>query len=234
LNDLSRDNKTTSPDIANITWFNYFQELNNNKLNAPNSDIKKDLKRLEEEHIFSELDFKITDKEIIEGIFSLKNKKSSGMDMILNEMLKSSQSFLLKSFNKTFNFVLSTSSFPSSWANGFIVPIYKSGPKDDPTNYRGITIGSALGKLFAKILNTRLENFLFKRNIIRPEQIGFCKNKRTSDHMFVLKTLIEKYTQNNPKVLFSSPDPKGHVSYCHHLASVVVVRRPSSVVRRTS
>jgi hypothetical protein len=57
--------------------------------------------------------------------------------------------------------------------------------------------------LFAKILNTRLENFLFKRNIIRPEQIGFCKNKRTSDHMFVLKTLIEKYIQNNPKVLFS-------------------------------
>ena len=81
------------------------------------------------------------------------------MDMILNEMLKSSQSFLLKSFNKTFNFVLSTSSFPSSWANRFIVHIYKSGPKDDPTNYGGITIGNALGKLFAKILNTRLEIF---------------------------------------------------------------------------
>ena len=32
--------------------------------------------------------------------------------------------------------------------------------------------------------------------------------------------------------LFSSPDPKGHVSYSHHLASVVVVRRLSSVVRR--
>ena len=31
--------------------------------------------------------------------------------------------------------------------------------------------------------------------------------------------------------LFSSPDPKGHVSYSHHLASVSVVR-PSSVVRR--
>ena len=31
--------------------------------------------------------------------------------------------------------------------------------------------------------------------------------------------------------LFSSPDPKRHVSYCYHLASVVVVR-PSSVVRR--
>ena len=27
--------------------------------------------------------------------------------------------------------------------------------------------------------------------------------------------------------IFSSPDPKGHVSYSHHLASVVVVRRTS-------
>jgi hypothetical protein len=66
---------------------------------------------------------------------------------------------------------------------------------------------NVLLKLFNRndwlLFNIRLENFLFKRNIIRPEQIGFCKNKRTSDHMFVLKTLIEKYTRNNPKVLFS-------------------------------
>jgi hypothetical protein len=32
-------------------------------------------------------------------------------------------------------------------------------------------------------------------NIICPEQIGFSKGSRTSDHMFVLKTLIDKYTQ---------------------------------------
>ena len=32
-------------------------------------------------------------------------------------------------------------------------------------------------------------------NIISPEQIGFSKDGRTSDHMFVLKTLIDKYTQ---------------------------------------
>jgi hypothetical protein len=31
---------------------------------------------------------------------------------------------------------------------------------------------------------------------IRPEQIGFCKNKGTSDHMFVLKTLIENKGNN--------------------------------------
>jgi hypothetical protein len=35
-------------------------------------------------------------------------------------------------------------------------------------------------------------------------------------------------------LIFSSPDPKGQVSYCYHLASVVVVRRLSSVVHASS
>jgi hypothetical protein len=37
LNDLSRDNKTTSPDIANITWFNYFKSsiITNSMLPIP-------------------------------------------------------------------------------------------------------------------------------------------------------------------------------------------------------
>ena len=30
--------------------------------------------------------------------------------------------------------------------------------------------------------------------------------------------------QTNQSPFFSSPEPKGHVSYCHHLESVVVVR----------
>jgi hypothetical protein len=38
-----------------------------------------------------------------------------------------------------------------------------------------------------------------KRNIICPEQIGFCKGKRTSDHIFVIKTLIDKFTQKDSR-----------------------------------
>ena len=44
---------------------------------------------------------------------------------------------------------------------------------------------------------------------------------------------VDLITRLGVIALFSSPDPKGHVSYCHRLASVVIVRRPS-VVRRTS
>ena len=51
----------------------------------------------------------------------------------------------------------------------------------------------------------------------------------TTVHFSIL--LFDSY--NTVNFIFSSPDPKGHVSYSHHLASVaVVVVRPSSVVRR--
>ena len=40
-------------------------------------------------------------------------------------------------------------------------------------------------------------------NIICPEQIGFSKGSRSSDHMFVLKTLIDKYTQQGSKHLYT-------------------------------
>ena len=55
--------------------------------------------------------------------------------------------------------------------------------------------------------------------------------ERTTDHgqatgkLYHLRLRVEC-------TFFSSPDPKGHVRYCHHLASVV--RRLSSVVRRPS
>jgi hypothetical protein len=44
-----------------------------------------------------------------------------------------------------------------------------------------------------------------------------------SSHRWLV--LFEVGSISSHRWLFSSPDPKGQVSYCHHLASVVVVRR---------
>ena len=51
---------------------------------------------------------------------------------------------------------------------------------------------SCLANLFNKILRNRLEKFFETNNIINKEQIGFMKKSRTSDHMFKLRTLIDK------------------------------------------
>ena len=71
--------------------------------------------------------------------------------------------------------------------------VFKTGDSSQPENYRGITITSNVGKLFNLVLNSRLDKFLEENKLIDKSQIGFTKNARTQDHMFVLKTVIDKY-----------------------------------------
>ena len=73
----------------------------------------------------------------------------------------------------------------------------------NPSNYRGITISDIIGKLFNRVLNNRLSKFFISNNIISKEQIGFMKGRHTTDHMFVLKTLIDKYVERNSKPLYA-------------------------------
>ena len=59
-------------------------------------------------------------------------------------------------------------------------------------------------KLFNKILDTRLDDFLEKHKIINDCQIGFTRKARSSDHMFILKCLIDKYCWAKDGRLFAS------------------------------
>jgi hypothetical protein len=116
-----------------------------------------------------------------------------GQDLIINEMLKSSSSVMEKLILKLFNMCLNDSIYPTEWCKGFIVPILKSGNSADPTNDRPVTISSCLGKLLSSILNKRLDDFLTENNVIPECQIGFQKGNRTSDHVLLLKAIIDAY-----------------------------------------
>ena len=75
----------------------------------------------------------------------------------------------------------------------------QTGDKLDSDNYRPISVTSCLSKPFCMILNFRLSDFLKENNILSNSQIGFLEESRTVDHVFSLKTLINKYVYNTPK-----------------------------------
>ena len=91
-----------------------------------------------------------------------------------------------------FNIVLNTGIVPKDLTNGIIHPIYKNkGCKNDPLNFRGITILSYFGKLFNSILNDRITTFLEQSNLLGKEQAGFRKKFSTVDHLFTLYDIID-------------------------------------------
>ena len=196
------DNVNKSEAISSSDWIKHFSSLNEQK-NIPNSEVLDKLKDLEKQKVFNELDYLISEKEISKCIKELKNKKSSGCDSVLNEMLKYGHYYLLQPLKKLFNLVLCSSKYPSLWSFGTITPLHKKGSISDPSNYRGITISSCIGKLFNKILNNRLVEFLQKRDILCKEQIGFIKGNRTTDHMFILKNLIDRHTHKGASPLYT-------------------------------
>ena len=77
--------------------------------------------------------------------------------------------------------------YPDLWKEGMTIPIVKCCDPTDPNNYRGV------GKVFCQIVNIRITDYLEQNNLIGDEQAGFQKNCRTTDHLFVLKSLIDKY-----------------------------------------
>lgn len=101
--------------------------------------------------------------------------------------------------------------YPKQWASSYITPIHKGKDAHDPYNYRGIFISSAIGKLFNSILNARLDKFLLENEIIDKCQIGFTNKARTSDHMFILKCLIDNYFSSENGPLYSFIDVKRHL-----------------------
>ena len=101
---------------------------------------------------------------------------------------------MLAVYHKLFNSILNLGTMPQTWCGGLITPIYKSGGRSDPANYRGICVSSCLGKLFCSILNQRLLEHVNSHNILYNSQIGFLPKNRTADHVLApLRTLVDKY-----------------------------------------
>lgn len=70
------------------------------------------------------LDQPVLLNELTDKIKSLKNKKSCGVDLISNEMLKHSSPKLKDAILKLFNLLLKSGHFPEIWKENLITPIF--------------------------------------------------------------------------------------------------------------
>ena len=89
----------------------------------------------------------ITVNEVKQAIRTLKKGKAAGEDSIINEVLKIGEFCLTEPITKLLILILSSGNYPSNWSRNLFVVIHKDGAKDDPDNYRGISISSCLSKL---------------------------------------------------------------------------------------
>ena len=108
-------------------------------------------------------------------------------------MLKYALSVCLLFMVKLFNQIFDTGDYPITWSSAVIVPLHKGGDQNIPNNYRGVSLLSINGKVFVRILDKRLSKWSEDNEHIVEEQAGFRQGYSTTDNMFVLYGIIQRY-----------------------------------------
>ena len=84
-----------------------------------------------------------------------------------------------------------TGIIPTDWKRGLVVPLWKGkGDRKDCNNYRGVTLLSVTGKVFAQVILDRVRHHLVEHQ--RPEQSGFTPKRSTINRILALRVLTKR------------------------------------------
>jgi len=99
------------------------------------------------------------------AIKKLGTKKAAGSDGICNEVWKNlNATFKQKLLNLFNSFYSDPCSMPKAWGEITIVPIFKKGDTNEPSNYRPISLINTITKLFTTVLVRRLDKWCQQNN----------------------------------------------------------------------
>ena len=134
--------------------------------------------------------------DLISIIGSLNASKATGLDGITAKILKSSTEIICPSLLKIINISISTRIFPECLKQAKVIPVHKSGPYNDPANYRPISILPVLSKIIEKHVTKHLFAYLKKYGLLHKSQSGFRQNHSCNT---ALINLVDKWLSDIDK-----------------------------------
>jgi hypothetical protein len=122
-----------------------------------------------------------TPSDVLEAIKGLNVGKAPGPNGIQNRVLRYLPKRAITILTKMFNAVLRGQYFPPVWKHDRVVRILK--PEKDPmlpSSYTSISLLDTAGKLFEKILLSRVLREVNELGLLRDEQSGFRRRHSTT------------------------------------------------------
>lgn len=135
---------------------------------------------------------RITLRDVEKEIARLKNRKANGPDQISNRSLKHLPTVGVQFITDIYNACLRLSYFPKSWKMATIITIRKPGkPARETASYRPISLLSALGKLFERVVLPFIQTFIDDNEVIKDHQYGFRTGKSCTHQLFRVSKKIK-------------------------------------------
>ena len=177
-------------------WKEHFEELFH--------EVREPLSDTQCSEAMQEDDMGIMKEEVRNGVKRLKMRKAPGICGILPEMLKAGGEVVIEWMADVFNLVWRVGVAPGDWKNAVVVPVHKKGSRLECANYRGISLMSIVGKVFARVLNERVKMATVDK--VMDEQGGFRTGRGCNDQIFAVKQIVEKTIEKDRKTYMAFVD----------------------------
>ena len=122
---------------------------------------------------------------VLNVLLSLSPTSSSGADGIHPSILRHCAGIIALPLTLIIRRSLETGDVPTEWKQSRVVPIFKSGPKSIPLNYRPVSITSAPCKVTERLLADHIIGYLEQNNLLCDRQFGFRKGRSTDDQLLL-------------------------------------------------
>ena len=189
LKQISKDVKETARIQGNMQeniFLQYYEKLRNTR----------NIKELQLEYKSAYYSQASINFDELEKVLKLtKNGKITEKDNINSELYKYAPEEFKLRLLQLLNNICRENRIPNECRNAVITPVFKKGDRNEPKNYRGISILNTCYKVYSKILNMKLQKY--SEVLMTETQNGFRKGRSCTDSTFCLKLLIEKRRELN-------------------------------------
>lgn len=143
----------------------------------------------------------VTEFEIENIINNLKQSNSTDIFELNTKVVKLVADYISVPLTHILNICFEEGIFPNSLKVSKVIPIYKKGDPNLPSNYRPISLVPVFSKIFEHALKTRLMTYFEKYNLFTCKQFGFRQNRSTTlAAVKLIDEIIDKLEQGHTVV----------------------------------
>ncbi|MCG8046535.1 MAG: reverse transcriptase family protein, partial [Candidatus Thiodiazotropha endolucinida] len=141
-------------------------------------------------------------KKLLDG---LNPRKASGPDNISARILKDCSASLTPILTLIFRQSLHEGRVPDDWRHAYVTAIFKKGSRQDPANYRPVSLTSLCCKLLEHIIVSNTLKHLDRHNALHDSQHGFRARRSCETQLLTLvhelSSSLDKRIQTDMNVL---------------------------------
>ena len=137
--------------------------------------------------------FEITVQGVTKLLEGLNGGKASGLDELLNLILKNAANEISPFLKISFDQSLQTGKLPDDWVEANVAPVFKKGDRHSLAKYRPISVTCVCAKLFEHIICKQITSHFSENKILTPVHHDF-RSKHSCESQLLITT--DEFIQN--------------------------------------